>query len=135
MINARERAELRKASAKLSADQVPLAGYRRELRYLGLVPGWGTQALRMHFGEAMDKLGEIEPVAELFIQDQLRGSPLLFYSQTLDGLSRDANQLAGVQHKLLGQRHRHRIQCAEPRAGTRSPARIARHEACRRLPT
>jgi hypothetical protein len=57
----------------------------------------------MHFGEAMDKLGEIEPVAELFIQDQLRGSPLLFYSQTLDGLSRDANQLAGVQHRLLGQ--------------------------------
>jgi hypothetical protein len=102
MINARERAELRKACAKLSADQLQLASYRRELRHLGLVPGWGTQSLRMHFGEAMDKLGEIEPLAELFIQDQLRGSPLLFYSQTLDGLSRDANQLAGVQHKLLG---------------------------------
>ncbi|MGZ9092890.1 MAG: hypothetical protein ACXW3T_15235, partial [Rhodoplanes sp.] len=102
MINARERAELRTASAKLSADQLPLAGYRRELRYLGLVPGWGMQALRMHFGEAMDKLGEIEPLAGSFIQDQLRGSPLLFYSQALDGLSRDANRLAGVQHKLLG---------------------------------
>ena len=32
------------------------------------------------------------------------------------------------------ERHRHRIQCAEPRAGTRIPARIARHEARRRLP-
>jgi hypothetical protein len=50
----------------------------------------------------MEKLGEIEPLAELFIQDQLRGSPLLFYSQVLDGLARDANRLAGVQHKLLG---------------------------------
>ena len=87
---------------ELSADQIPLADYLRELRYLGLVPGWGTQGLRIQFGEAMDKLGEIEPLAGLFVQDQLRGSPLLFYSQALDGLSRDANQLAGVQHKLLG---------------------------------
>ena len=59
----------------------------RELRYLGLVPGWGTQQLRFHFGEAMDKLAEIEPKAELFVQDQLRGSPLLFYSQVLDALN------------------------------------------------
>ena len=66
------------------------------------MPGWGTQTLRLHFGEAMDKLDDIEPLAELFIQDQLRGSPLLVYSQVLDALSRDANRLAGVQHQLLG---------------------------------
>jgi hypothetical protein len=101
-INGRERAELRKSLARLSADEIPLADYLRELRYLGLVPGWGTQGLRLHFGEAMAKLGEIEPLADLFIQDQLRGSPLLFYSQVLDNLARDANRLAGVQHKLLG---------------------------------
>jgi hypothetical protein len=102
VISPREHGELRKALQRLAADQLPLAEYLRELRYLGLVPGWGTQGLRLHFGEAMEKLGEIEPLAELFIQDQLRGSPLLFYSQLLDALSRDANQLAGVQHKLLG---------------------------------
>ena len=50
----------------------------------------------------MQKLSEIEPLAALFIQDQLRGSPLLLYSQVLDVVSRDANRLAGVQHKLLG---------------------------------
>jgi hypothetical protein len=49
----------------------------------------------------MDKLGEIEPLAGLFIQDQLRGSPLLFYSQALDALSRDANRLAGVRQKFF----------------------------------
>ena len=102
MISARERAELRKTFDRLSADQIPLREYLRELRYLGLVPGWGTQQLRLQFGEAMDKLGEIEPLADLFIQDLLRGSPLLFYSQVLDSLSRDANRLAGVQHKLFG---------------------------------
>ena len=101
-INAREREELRKAFGRLAPDQIPLATYLRELRYLGLVPGWGTQGLRLHVGEAMDKLGEIEPMAQMFIQDQLRGSPLLFYSQLLDALSRDANRIAGVQHKLLG---------------------------------
>jgi hypothetical protein len=102
ILNGRERAEMRKTFEKLSAGQIPLAEYLRELRYLGLVPGWGTQGLRLHFSEAMEKLGEIEPLAELFIQDQLRGSPLLFYSQVLDTLSRDGNRLAGVQHKLLG---------------------------------
>jgi hypothetical protein len=102
MINPRERAELRKTFQRLDVEQLPLAEYLHELRYLGLVPGWGTQGLRLHFGESMEKLGEIEPLAEQFIQDQLRGSPLLFYSQLLDALSRDANRLAGVQHKLLG---------------------------------
>ena len=47
-------------------------------------------------------LSDIEPMALLFIQDQLRGSPLLFFSQLLDSLQRDANKLAGVRHKLYG---------------------------------
>ena len=101
MINARERAELRRTFAALSVERIVLADYLRELRYLALVPGWGTQSLRFEFGEAMDKLGEIEPLAGLFIQDQLRGSPLLFYSQALDALSRDANRLAGVRQKFF----------------------------------
>jgi hypothetical protein len=102
MINPRERAELRKTLARLSVDTIRLADYRAALHMLGLVPGWGTQGLNLQFIEAMEKLGAIEPLAQLFIQDQLRGSPLLFYSQTLDRLSRDANRLAGVQHKLFG---------------------------------
>ncbi len=102
MINARERMALRNSFAQLSVDAIGLAAYRGELRYLGLVPGWGSQGLHLHFAEAMETLGAIEPLANLFVQDQLRGSPLLFYSQILDRLSRDANRLAGVQHKLLG---------------------------------
>jgi len=102
MINARERAELRKHLARLQGDTIGLAAYRDALRALGLVPGWGTQGLQLHFAEAMTKLAALEPLALLFVQDQLRGSPLLFYSQALDRLSRDANRLAGVRHKLLG---------------------------------
>ena len=66
------------------------------------MPGWATQQLRLEFGEAMAKLSEIEPLADLFIQDQLRGSALLFFSNVLDALARDANRVAGVQHKVLG---------------------------------
>jgi hypothetical protein len=57
----------------------------------------------MHFYQAMEKLTQIEPLAMLFIQDQLRGSPLLIFSKVLDGLSRDANRLAGVKHRLFDQ--------------------------------
>lgn len=102
MLNARARAALRKEFARLSVETIRLADYRDALRMLGLVPGWGTQGMNLQFIGAMDKLAAIEPLAHLFIQDQLRGSPLLFYSQTLDRLSRDANRLAGVQHKLFG---------------------------------
>jgi hypothetical protein len=102
LLSAREHAALQKPFEVLSAPEVTLRMYMAELRYLGLVPGWGTQQLRFQFGEAMDKLAELEPKAELFIQDQLRGSPLLFYAQVLDPLNRDANRLAGVRSTLFG---------------------------------
>ncbi|MGI9320010.1 MAG: PEP/pyruvate-binding domain-containing protein [Thiogranum sp.] len=103
MINSRERAALQEILAELQASSVPLRLYMKDLRYLGRVPGWGTQGLRFQFYESMQKLAQLEPDALLFIQDQLRGSPLLFYSKTLDTLQRDANQLAGVTHRLFGQ--------------------------------
>ncbi len=103
MINSRERAALQETLTQLDKSSVPLTSYMKDLRYLGRVPGWGTQGLRFQFYESMLKLAQIEPDAILFIQDQLRGSPLLFYSKTLDTLQRDANQLAGVTHRLFGQ--------------------------------
>jgi hypothetical protein len=101
VINARLLGELQKMLGSMLVDSIGLDHYLRELSYLGRAPGWGTQTLRMHFYESMEKLARIEPLALLFIQDQLRGSPLLFYSRVLDGMSRDANQLAGVKHRLF----------------------------------
>jgi hypothetical protein len=51
----------------------------------------------------MNRLAEIEPHAELFLQDQLRSSPLLAFSRILDTLARDGDQLAGVNHKLFNE--------------------------------
>ncbi len=104
LIGQRQYRELDGQLSRLAAsDTLALADYLPALRGAALLPGWGTQTLKMQFGDAMAKLAQIEPKAELFVQDQLRGSPLLAYSQTIDALSRDANQAAGVQHRLLGQ--------------------------------
>ena len=101
LVNARLLGELNEALDAIGASPIGLDLYLEELGYLGRVPGWGTQILRMHFFESMEKLAGIEPLAMLFIQDQLRGSPLLFFSHVLDGLSRDASHLAGVEHRLF----------------------------------
>ena len=81
---------------------IPLQLYLENLKYLARAPGWASQGLRYQFYESMQKLAEIEPLAMHFIQDQLRGSSLLTYSQLLNDLSEDANQLAGVKHRLFG---------------------------------
>jgi hypothetical protein len=91
-----------KTLESLTVEPLTLERYLDGLNYLGRAPGWGTQSLRMRFYESMEKMAQIEPMAMLFIQDQLRGSPLLFFSNVLDGLSRDANRLAGVKHGLFG---------------------------------
>jgi hypothetical protein len=103
LVKGREREALHQSLSALSGPEVQLGRYLEELRYLGRVPSWATQNLRFFFFEAMQKLAEIEPKAILFIQDQLRGSVLLFYSKILDGLSQDGNRAAGVRHKVFGE--------------------------------
>ena len=102
-INQRGRRELEKSLSGLQGQNVTLDTWLEVLAYLGRVPDWGTQGLRFQFYASMQKLAEIEPQALHFIQDQLRGSPLLFLSQLLDNLQRDANRLTGVRHKLFGE--------------------------------
>jgi hypothetical protein len=104
LIGRRQYLELDGTLARLNnADALTLAELLPALRVAGLLPGWGTQTLKMQFGDPMAKLAQIEPRAELFVQDQLRGSPLLAYSRTLDALSRDVFRAAGITHRLLGQ--------------------------------
>lgn len=102
-INHRSLKSLQISLSRLEHDQIPLNAYSNELNYVSRVPGWSTQGLRFQFYRSMMKLAEIEPLATLFIQDILRGSPLFFFSQTLDSLNRDVNQLSGVTHKSFGQ--------------------------------
>jgi hypothetical protein len=104
VINKRSFQQIEASIKKLGNNDVVLNDYIRELNYLGRVPGWGTQEMRFQFYDSMQKLGEIEPLVFHFIQDQLRGSPLLFFSQVLNGLTIDVNKLAGVKHTLFGKK-------------------------------
>ncbi len=103
LIGQRQRDAMHASIQRLSDNSIALQLYKQELDYLSRLPGWGAQGLEMHFREAMTKFAEIEPLTNLFVQDRLRGSPLLFFSNILDSLLKDANQLAGVQHHLLGE--------------------------------
>lgn len=103
LASSRQRAALAQAVDRLSGASLPLTLYKRELDYLALLPGWGAQRVRLHFGEAMHTLAAIESKAPHYIEDHLRSSPLFFYAQALDGLLRDANHLAGVRNELFGQ--------------------------------
>ncbi|OQK17232.1 hypothetical protein AU255_04890 [Methyloprofundus sedimenti] len=100
-INHRSLEALQASISRMEYAQLPLTTYFNELKYLSRAPGWSTQELRFQFYQSMIKLTEIEPLAIFFIQDILRGSPMLFFSQILDSLSRDANQLAGTTHKIF----------------------------------
>ncbi|MBW2495283.1 MAG: phosphoenolpyruvate synthase, partial [Deltaproteobacteria bacterium] len=87
------------SKASLSIDQ-----YRETLRYLARAPEWAARWLAFDFSIPVEKLAEIEPLAHLYAQDRMRGSPLLFYGAVIDSLVLDANQLAGIEHELFGRK-------------------------------
>lgn len=103
LLNPRLHHSLRGEINTLLQGPVDVARYQRSLSYLNRVPGWGLQAMRRYFYQPMLKLAEVEPLALLYIQDQLRGSPLLFYSQSLNLLAGDAGKLAGIRHTMFGE--------------------------------
>jgi len=103
LLTARERQEIIDTLARLGSATIPLGAYRRELRHLDRVPHWAGRELTFHFGEVIEHLTTIEPMAGQFIPDRLRSSPLLIYSALLDGLLREANAQAGIEHSIFGQ--------------------------------
>ena len=57
LLSPRQRDALRASARSLAPPQVSLAVYKRELGYLSLVPAWGSQRLRFHFGDVMRATG------------------------------------------------------------------------------
>ena len=103
LLSPRERLEVQEATIRLAGNLVPLGQYRSELANLARVPAWAGRELSFHFADAVAGLTPIEPLAGQFVPDRLRASPLLIYGELLDGLLRDVNGLAGIEHQLFGQ--------------------------------
>jgi hypothetical protein len=95
-----------RSSIKLTRSNASLTveDYRGELRFLARAPEWAARWLAFDFSIPVEKIAAIEPLAHLFTQDRMRGSPLLFYGAVIDSLVLDANQLAGIEHELFGQK-------------------------------
>ena len=112
----------------LLRSPVLLSTYKRELDYASLAPEWTDRWFRFHFLEAVDRLALLEPLAGNYLHDRLRGSPLLFYADVLDGLIMDSNQLLGVRHELFGETILTGLRALNPGLA-RGPLRITRQKA------
>ena len=86
----------------LSGEALEPDAYRREINYLSLPASWGVQHYRFCFGRAEARLTEIEPLANLFIQNQVRSSPLFSYTRLVNPLLLDVHHLADRVHRLFG---------------------------------
>lgn len=81
---------------------VKLGRYREGLEYLERVASWSARRLDYHFGAGVARLATLEPMAEGFVADRLRASPLLFHSAVLQTLREDADRLGQVGQQLFG---------------------------------
>ncbi len=103
LLSARERLEIQRSIREIGQGSVPPERFRAELRHLDRVPLWAGRELAFHFAGAVEHLAAIEPKARHFMPDRLRASPLLVYSALLDGLLREAQARAGIEHTLFDQ--------------------------------
>ncbi len=103
LLSARQQQAVEQEIARLTAAQ-PLSAeaYLAGLRYLARVPQWAQRAMEFHFGPTVERWTVLTPTAVHYIPDRLRASPLLAYTRVLDGLTEDANRLAGVRTTLFG---------------------------------
>ena len=108
-----------------------LDAYRDEARYLARGPEWADGTLRMQLSEGVESMTLLDPLAQRYPQGRLRGSPLLFYSAIVDGLVKDANAEAGIEHEVFGQRRGAGLRALNPglaRGTMRIPRDLAHTE-------
>ena len=103
LLTQRELAEIEQSLARMTREPVRLEVYRDELQQLGRAAAWPGRRLSYHFGNAVDRLTPVEPLAAAYVADRLRGSVMLFYSDVLDSLAQDADRLSETSHSLFGQ--------------------------------
>lgn len=105
--------------------------WRDEVALLARVPEWAGATLRMHLGEGVDSMTELDPLAQRYPQERLRGSPLLVYGALVDGLVEDANAQAGIEHEVFGHRRAAGLRALNPglaRGTIRAPSDLGRPE-------
>lgn len=102
LITAPEHREVLVSLEQIDDEPLALDRYRQELRHLGMVSEWAAGQLRFFFADTIEKFSDLEPLAELYIADRLRSSPLLSYDETHAALALDAQAASQVRHEVFG---------------------------------
>ncbi|UCD82904.1 MAG: hypothetical protein JSW26_16155 [Desulfobacterales bacterium] len=104
LISARQHRSLQETFQALLETNPQLIDYQYGLEYAARVPEWADRLLRFHFSETLARLEVIEPLSLRYIHDRLRGSLLLFYSDTLESLMADAGRQLDIQNDVFEQK-------------------------------
>jgi hypothetical protein len=105
LLSMRQLESIEKTVLGIGTRNPTLQEYRDTVRYLARVSEWGSRALSFHFGQTIERWAiALDPAANQYIPDRLRGSPMLTYSAVLDRVIEDVNALSGVQHEIMGER-------------------------------
>lgn len=103
LISQSQAASLRGSITRVSQGGRPTVDkYREEIKYLGRGPEWAGRTVAFNFGETVQHFSRLDTLANLYPQDRLRGSPMLFYGLVTDSLTNDANAGAGLEHRVFG---------------------------------
>jgi len=104
LLSMRQLDSIEKAVIAIEKGNPSLRQYRDTVRYLARVPEWGGRALEFQMGKTIERWSALDPAARQYVPDRLRGSPMLNYGAILDHVVQDLNDLAGVQHEIMGER-------------------------------
>lgn len=103
LITESQAGSLRGSITRVSEGGAPTVDeYREEIKYLGRGPEWAGRTVAFNFGETVQHFSRLDTIANLYPQDRLRGSPMLFYGIVTDSLTNDANAGAGLEHQMFG---------------------------------
>lgn len=91
-----------RALQKLLPKTPSVSAYQRELTQLARISRWAENSLRYHFDSSIGHLAVLDPKFKGFLQERLRGSPLLPVALLIDSLLQDSQQLRGVRQNLFG---------------------------------
>ncbi len=76
--------------------------YRQAVKNLRRASAWALGTVQRAFAEPLIRYGALEPRAYRFVDDLVRGSPLLALSQAIRALTLDLDELSGKADRLFG---------------------------------
>lgn len=87
----------------ISDESITLGEYTAMIESLNLTSTWALGTVRYTFAEPLVRYTALEPRAASFVDDLLRGSPLLQLAQISKHLAFDAQSLGQIQKTLFGE--------------------------------